>query len=323
MAPRDLLLLHNMRFPTPSLCQATASPFEDAAAEEPPRHVKGDWGAELEPHLWGERQPAGVEPDEPLRSGDNFYHSVQDREEIDVIESRERPPMGYCDPLADGLWAKFLQTDEDMVDQAVVLVAAFDTATAYAMSFGIVQGDNSQEHSEWVAAVLSMAICGSATTTAVAGAVPSEQPLDGMAYSPDCLTLLKHLKVPTFVLKVRLVTAGVVPLLYHTSTAPVVRRSKAIAACASKSPVATLCVLGYFGHVPRRAEETMPSMMLDCANGLSTESSGSRHMALAFTSHASTLAPTSPDLAETTPRTQMATGSDASNKHLARLSNLV
>ena len=47
------------------------------------------------------------------------------------------PPEAYYDRLGVVLMAKFPGADPDLIDHVVSLAAAFDTAAAFAISFGI------------------------------------------------------------------------------------------------------------------------------------------------------------------------------------------
>ena len=76
-------------------------------------------------------------PLEPLQIKDQVYHLVQDKGELDQIFEHELPPDEYYDELGRLLKAKFPKADLALVDHAVPLIAAFDTAVAFALSFGI------------------------------------------------------------------------------------------------------------------------------------------------------------------------------------------
>ena len=74
---------------------------------------------------------------QPLKYGDHFYHLVQDKELIESIHEAELPPDEYYEELGKLMRKWFPEADPTLVDHAVPLVAAFDTGTAFALSFGI------------------------------------------------------------------------------------------------------------------------------------------------------------------------------------------
>ena len=74
---------------------------------------------------------------QPLHNRDGLYHLVQDRPGLERILAEELPPEEYYDELARILRAKFPRADPKLVEHAVPLAAAFDRATAFALSFGI------------------------------------------------------------------------------------------------------------------------------------------------------------------------------------------
>ena len=62
---------------------------------------------------------------------------MQDRPVVEEIMSKELPPDEYYIKLGAWLVREFPLADPDLIEHAVPLVAAFDTATAFALSFGI------------------------------------------------------------------------------------------------------------------------------------------------------------------------------------------
>ena len=85
----------------------------------------------------GEQAPethtAGSLPD----GREYISHLVQNDEEISKIINEELPPDEYYDKLRGILAKKFEGANPALVDHCVALAAAFDTAAAFAMSFGI------------------------------------------------------------------------------------------------------------------------------------------------------------------------------------------
>ena len=73
----------------------------------------------------------------PAISGNQVYHLVQNRDVIDDIFEEQLPPDEYYDALLIVLAETFPKADPDLLIHLVPVVAAFDTATAFAMSFGI------------------------------------------------------------------------------------------------------------------------------------------------------------------------------------------
>ena len=68
---------------------------------------------------------------------EGIYHLVQDRPVVEGIMSKELPPDEYYVKLGAWLVREFPLADPELIEHAVPLVAAFDTATASAVSFGI------------------------------------------------------------------------------------------------------------------------------------------------------------------------------------------
>ena len=73
----------------------------------------------------------------PSEAGDKAYHLVQDRDVVEEIERCELPPAEYYEELKKLLPLKFPGADPELVEHVVPLVAAFDVATCFALSFGI------------------------------------------------------------------------------------------------------------------------------------------------------------------------------------------
>ena len=68
---------------------------------------------------------------------DSLNHLVQDDDLIMRIHAEELPPDEYYDALAPVLAEKFKGATPKLLEHIVALVAAFDTATSFALSFGI------------------------------------------------------------------------------------------------------------------------------------------------------------------------------------------
>ena len=88
-------------------------------------------------------RPSGVidkdilSPCEPSEEGEHVFHLVQDEPLITRIHNEELPPDSYYEELGKHLIKKFRGADPDLIEHAVALAAAFDTASAFALSFGI------------------------------------------------------------------------------------------------------------------------------------------------------------------------------------------
>ena len=74
---------------------------------------------------------------EPIVAKEGVYHLVQNRSEIARMQAVEIPPEEYYNQLGPLLLARFPGVDPDLVEHVVLLVEAFDTATVFALSFGI------------------------------------------------------------------------------------------------------------------------------------------------------------------------------------------
>ena len=67
---------------------------------------------------------------------DRVCHLVQDDALVRNIHSSEIPPDEYYELFRAQLSAKFPEATKDAVEHAVALCAAFDTASAFGLSFG-------------------------------------------------------------------------------------------------------------------------------------------------------------------------------------------
>ena len=84
------------------------------------------------------RMSAGEDPvATPVVRSEVVFHLVQDRDVIDEVFAAELPPEEYYDDLKEVLRRKFPGADPALLDHAIPLIGAFDTATAFALSFGI------------------------------------------------------------------------------------------------------------------------------------------------------------------------------------------
>ena len=68
---------------------------------------------------------------------DSLCHIVQDEAVCSKVHAEVLPPEAYYDRLGTILMERFPQADPHLVDHVVSLAAAFDTAAAFAISFGI------------------------------------------------------------------------------------------------------------------------------------------------------------------------------------------
>ena len=64
-------------------------------------------------------------------------HLVQDNDLISRIHSEELPPDAYYEELTKVLQKKIRKCKADLITHVVAVVAAFDTAAAFGLSFGI------------------------------------------------------------------------------------------------------------------------------------------------------------------------------------------
>ena len=76
-------------------------------------------------------------PSDGCNQTDKVFHLVQDEPLIARIHNEELPPDSYYEELAPYLQRKFPKADPDLVEHVVALAAAFDTASAFALSLGI------------------------------------------------------------------------------------------------------------------------------------------------------------------------------------------
>lgn len=78
-----------------------------------------------------------MEFSEPIPHMEVSYHRVQDLEDMCVAGQGKLPPPLYCELTKQALRDKSPAADPELVDHAVLVVAAFHTATACEMMFGI------------------------------------------------------------------------------------------------------------------------------------------------------------------------------------------
>ena len=92
--------------------------------------------AEMETELWASRlmKESAEACFEPVEVQEGMMHLVQNRREVAEILELEIPPESYYEELHMILAAKFEGADPDLVEHAVSLTHAFDTATAFALS---------------------------------------------------------------------------------------------------------------------------------------------------------------------------------------------
>ena len=68
---------------------------------------------------------------------ESISHLVQDDSLVAHIHDEELPPDEYYDELLGALQKRFPEADAELIEHVVALAAAFDTATSFALSFGI------------------------------------------------------------------------------------------------------------------------------------------------------------------------------------------
>jgi hypothetical protein len=72
-----------------------------------------------------------------LELGERIFHLVQEEDLINYIHACEMPPDEYYDELKR-LWTKWWPgVEADLLDHLMSVLIAFDTATCFAMSFGV------------------------------------------------------------------------------------------------------------------------------------------------------------------------------------------
>jgi hypothetical protein len=111
----------------------------------------------LEAELWAARLVnfKGSDLLQPLQGRDGIYHLVQDQVTVGGILSEQLPPDEYYCELSEVLRRKFPLADPTLIDHAVPLVAAFDTATAFELSFGIAKFQLAQAQVKLVGEIVS------------------------------------------------------------------------------------------------------------------------------------------------------------------------
>jgi hypothetical protein len=81
----------------------------------------------------------------PLERAEGIYHLAQDRPVIEKILEEELPPDEYYEALSLWMAREFPKADPALLEHLVPVVAAFDTATSFALSFGIAKFQLAQE----------------------------------------------------------------------------------------------------------------------------------------------------------------------------------
>jgi hypothetical protein len=181
MRPLDALRLVDLGFPIPYVDPGGAVRKERDKSSVEPAQAASSGGASVgsdsvaaavefgavsgvppgacpsESELWAARLVnfKGSDLLQPLHGRDGFYHLVQDQATVDGILSEELPPDEYYCELSEVLRRKFPLADPTLIDHAVPLVAAFDTATAFALSFGIAKFQLAQAQVKLVGEIVS------------------------------------------------------------------------------------------------------------------------------------------------------------------------
>ena len=110
----------------------------------------------LDAELWSERfARESSKFAEPVERGDAVFHLVQDREGLDKIQGEELPPDEYYDALRVALGKLYPKADPALLDHIVPLAAAFDTGTAFGLSFGIKKFQLAQKKVKLVGEIVS------------------------------------------------------------------------------------------------------------------------------------------------------------------------
>ena len=113
--------------------------LQDIGVQSIPDEALGS--ADLEESLLqqGYRQCSAAQGDAmgTAKLEESLYHLVQDEKTVESIFCDELPPDEYCERLGPVLQKKWPKADKQLVVHVVALVVALDTATAFALSFGI------------------------------------------------------------------------------------------------------------------------------------------------------------------------------------------
>ena len=165
LPPVEALWLVDFGFRMPGVVSPAGSlgPRDSASAIAP--EVAGDRVSRLtqglepdhEQVLWERRlgQKGRVDPIVgPSKFGNAVYHLVQDRGVIESLFSEELPPDEYYDKLRDELTSLYPLADSELLDHLVPVINAFDTATAFAMSFGIAKFQLAQRNVKLVGEIV-------------------------------------------------------------------------------------------------------------------------------------------------------------------------
>ena len=81
---------------------------------------------------------------------DMICHLVQDDGLVSRIHGEELPPDEYYDGLRRALKARFPKASSEMIEHTIPMIAAFDTAIAFALSFGIAKFQLARKEAELV-----------------------------------------------------------------------------------------------------------------------------------------------------------------------------
>ena len=85
----------------------------------------------------GEERITVISPPEEEPNEDTIMHLIQDDQLISELHAYTMPPDHYYDRLAE-LWSEWWpEADPELLEHMMSVLIAFDTATWFAMSFGI------------------------------------------------------------------------------------------------------------------------------------------------------------------------------------------
>ena len=95
-----------------------------------------------------------LSPCEPSDEGEHVFRLVQDEPLITRIHNEELPPDSYYEERRKHLIQQFSGADPDLIEHAVALAAAFGTASAFALCFGIKKSQFAQKEVKLVGEIV-------------------------------------------------------------------------------------------------------------------------------------------------------------------------
>ena len=128
----------------------------------------------------------------PEEQGEQVLHLVQDEDVVNQIQTQVLPPGEYYEVLAD-LWLDWWpEADKDLLEHMMSVLIAFDTATAFAMSFGIAKFSLAQLEAKLVGEIVGR--FGRSPNPAIVRAIKNWPPIFTLKQLQEFLGTINHVR---------------------------------------------------------------------------------------------------------------------------------